>query len=195
MLEAPPGFATLNAFLQALAVELEGLHAFQAHPLQQSVRGGTQLHLQRPELGRPLIAALFERIVAAVHKHVTHLGPGRDPLRARNTMRFGLSGAWSVRLRSGGHHADHVHPHGWISSACYIKVPPTVGRGEGEQDRAGWLRLGRPGIRTAPPLEAAHFVRPEPGRLVLFPAYMWHGVEPFESDQPRLSVAFDVVPA
>lgn len=36
---------------------------------------------------------------------------------------------------------------------------------------------------------------PERGRLVLFPAYMWHGVEPFESDLPRVSVAFDVVPA
>ena len=193
-LDVPPGFATLSAFLDAVATDLESLHAFQAHPLQQSVRGGSQLHLQRAELARPLIAALFERIVAAVHRHVTRLGAGADPLRARNTGRFGFSGAWSVRLRSGGHHADHVHPHGWISSACYIKVPPTVGRGAGPGDRAGWLRLGRPGIRTTPALDAAHFVRPEPGRLVLFPAYLWHGVEPFESGE-RLSVAFDVVPA
>lgn len=195
MLETPPGFASLDAFLEALAAELESLHAFQAHPLQQSVRGGSQLHLQRPELERPLVHALFDAIVAAVHRHVQQLGRGRDPLRARNTGRFGLSGAWSVRLRSGGHHADHVHPHGWISSACYIRVPPTVGRQGGEGDRAGWLRLGKPGVRTVPPVEAAHYVRPVPGRLVLFPAYLWHGVEPFESDEPRLSVAFDVVPA
>jgi hypothetical protein len=38
-------------------------------------------------------------------------------------------------------------------------------------------------------------VKPEPGLLVLFPAYMWHGVEPFTSGERRLSVAFDVVPA
>jgi hypothetical protein len=31
--------------------------------------------------------------------------------------------------------------------------------------------------------------------LALFPAYMWHGVVPFEDERPRLTVAFDVVPA
>ncbi len=130
--------------------------------------------------------------MAAVERHVQRLGRGDGPLLSRNTGRFGFSGAWSVRLRSGGHHADHVHPHGWISSACYIALPPTVGAGG--DDRAGWLRLGKPAIPTRPPLEADHHVKPEPGLLVLFPAYVWHGVEPFTSDQPRLSVAFDVVP-
>jgi hypothetical protein len=38
-------------------------------------------------------------------------------------------------------------------------------------------------------------VKPEAGKLVLFPSYMWHGVEPFESDAPRLTVAFDALPA
>jgi len=54
---------------------------------------------------------------------------------------------------------------------------------------------GAPSFATTPPLGADHHVKPERGRLVLFPAYMWHGVEPFESEEPRLSVAFDVVPA
>ena len=57
------------------------------------------------------------------------------------------------------------------------------------------VRLGKPAIPTLPPLEAEHYVRPEPGLLVLFPAYMWHGVEPFTSRADRLSVAFDVVPS
>ena len=96
-----------------------------------------------------------------------------------------------MRLRSGGYHTDHVHPEGWISSACYIALPSSVTSGT---DRAGWLRLGKPGIATKPALAPDHYVKPEPGLLVLFPAYMWHGVEPFESPEPRLSVAFDVVP-
>jgi uncharacterized protein (TIGR02466 family) len=191
-LDVPAGWATLEAFLADLAAELEGLHAYRAHPLQQSVRGGSQVHLQAAELDRAPIAALFRSIAAAVQRHVARLGRGDGPLLARNTGRFAFSGAWSVRLRSGGHHADHVHPHGWISSACYIALPPGVGRGEG--DRAGWLRLGKPAIPTRPPLAADHYVKPEAGLLVLFPAYVWHGVEPFTSDQPRLSVAFDVVP-
>lgn len=192
-LDVPPGFANLEAFLAAVAKELEALHSFEAHPLQQSVRGGSQLHLQRGEIARPVINALFMSITAAVQRHVARLGHGADPLRSRNTGRFAFSGAWSVRLRSGGHHADHVHPQGWISSACYIALPPATDMPE--NDHAGWLRLGQPAIPTTTPLGPERYVRPEPGSLVLFPAYMWHGVEPFTSEAPRLSVAFDVVPA
>lgn len=191
-LEVPAGFASLGDFLAAVEADLEGLHEFQAHPLEQSVRGGSQLHLQVAELARPAIHALFASITSAVRRHLERLGHGSDPLRARNTLDFGFSGAWSVRLRSGGHHADHVHPHGWISSACYISVPENLTRGD--RDHAGWLRLGKPAIPTVPELEAERHIRPEAGTLVLFPAYMWHGVEPFESASPRLSVAFDVLP-
>jgi uncharacterized protein (TIGR02466 family) len=194
-LDTPPGYDSLEVFLRDLAADLDGLHRFRTHPLQQSVRGGSQLHIQVPELARPLVGALFTSIAAAVQRHLAKLGTGKDPLRARNTGRFGFSGAWSVRLNSGGHHADHVHPHGWISSACYISLPPNVGSEKGASDHAGWLRLGHPAVPTLPPLAADYFVRPVPGLLVLFPAYMWHGVVPFESDSPRLSVAFDVVPA
>jgi hypothetical protein len=39
-------------------------------------------------------------------------------------------------------------------------------------------------------------VRPEPGLLALFPAYLWHGTVPFsgDPDDTRLTIAFDVVP-
>ena len=194
-LDTPPGFSSLDAFLSELADVLQRLHTFRTHPLNQSVRGGSQLPMQAAELSRPVITALFGAIDVAVQRYIVKLGAGTDPLRLRNTGRGALTGAWSVRLTSGGHHADHVHPHGWISSACYIALPPTIGGGnENDHGRAGWLRFGRPGFKTSPLLEADHFVKPELGLLVLFPAYMWHGVEPFESDQPRLTVAFDVVP-
>ena len=192
-LDTPPSFTSLDAFLRELSAELQGLHSFRTHPLYQSVRGGSQLPLQSAELARPLIGMLFDAIDIAIRRYLTNLSGGSDPLRARNTGRAALSGTWSVRLRSGGHHADHVHPQGWLSSACYIALPPTIGDATNAHD--GWLRFGRPGVKTLPPLDADHFVKPRPGLLALFPAYMWHGVEPFESDQPRLSVAFDVVPA
>ncbi|MGZ5038574.1 MAG: putative 2OG-Fe(II) oxygenase [Usitatibacter sp.] len=191
-LDTPPGWTSLDEFLAALAADLDALHAFDSHPLQQSVRGGSQLPLNAPELARPLVAALFACIERAVGAHVEAMGTGPGALRSRNAGRHAIAGAWSVRLRSGGYHTDHVHPEGWLSSACYIALPPRLG--EDAADRSGWLRLGRPGIPTGAPLDAEHFVKPEPGLLVLFPAYLWHGVEPFESDSPRLSVAFDVVP-
>lgn len=183
---------TIDVPLDALAADLSALHRYRAHPFQQSVRGGGQLPIHAKEMGCPSIAALFQRLQEAVARHVTRLGAGTDPLRWRNTGRFALAGAWSVRLSSGGYHTDHVHQRGWISSAFYVSLPAVM---KPEAAHAGWLRLGRPGITTQPALEPDYRVKPEPGKLVLFPSYMWHGVEPFESDHHRLTVAFDVVPA
>jgi len=58
----------------------------------------------------------------------------------------------------------------------------------------GILSFGTPGMITMPSLDAELSVRPELGRLVLFPSYFWHGTLPFHSEQARLTVAFDVVP-
>jgi hypothetical protein len=48
---------------------------------------------------------------------------------------------------------------------------------------------------TEPPLDAEHYIRPRPGRLVLFPSYMWHGTVPFTTAERRMTIAFDIVPA
>jgi hypothetical protein len=79
---------------------------------------------------------------------------------------------------------------GWLSSAFYVALPAAVADGH-----QGWLQFDQPGIRTQPPLGPQRFVRPEPGLLVLFPSYMWHGTVPFSGDEPRLTIAFDLIPA
>ncbi|MCL5051212.1 MAG: 2OG-Fe(II) oxygenase family protein, partial [Firmicutes bacterium] len=114
------------------------------------------------------------------------------PLRRRNTGQWAIDGIWSVWLQSGGFHENHVHPHGWISSACYIQLPDGV---DDADTKSGWLKLGEPMMPTEPELEVEHWVKPEVGHLVLFPSYMWHGTAPFSASQPRLSVALDIVPA
>jgi uncharacterized protein (TIGR02466 family) len=119
------------------------------------------------------------------------LGKGDDPLRRRNALDYRIQGAWSVRLRPGGFHRDHFHPEGWLSSAFYVETPDQALESD---DRQGWIRFGKPPFATEPPMEPAHFVKPKPGRLVLFPSYMWHGTVPFTTDEERLTIAFDAVP-
>ncbi len=188
-MDTPDGWPNLAAYLADLTEALGGLHPYRTHPLGQSVRHGSQAtHLLAS--GNPVIRAFFQAIDGPIRRHVAALGPGTDPLRARNTGRTSFHGAWSVRLRPGGFHADHIHPEGWLSSACYIALPDTPGEG-----REAWIKFGEPGLPTAPALGAEHFVQPQPGMLVLFPSYMWHGTVPFRSDGVRLSIAFDLVPA
>ena len=92
-----------------------------------------------------------------------------------------------MRLQAGGFHSNHVHPMGWISSALYIVLPPDLGH-----DQAGWLTLGEPRTSSFPlDLPPLRMVEPKPGRLALFPSWMWHGTRPFGQGE-RLTVAFDV---
>jgi len=168
--------------LAETAAALSALHRYRSHPFQQSVRGGGQLPLNARELALPALRALFDKFHGAIDRYLTRLG---------NASRHTITGAWSVRLSSGGYHVDHVHQRGWLSSAFYAAVPPVM---KPEDAHAGWLRFGKPGVVTRPELPPDHRLRPEPGKLVLFPSYMWHGVEPFKSDGPRLTVAFDALP-
>ncbi|MDR7230349.1 tetratricopeptide (TPR) repeat protein [Caulobacter sp. BE264] len=189
-LDTPEGWDSLEAFLDALRDRMLDLHDLKTHPLNQSLRGGSQV----PSLDRsrdPLVQAFFASARKAVARYVETLGAGEDPIRRRRAPDFAFAGGWSVRLRSEGFHADHVHPRGWISSAFYLDLP---GRFDDETTRAGWLRFGRPGCLTQPALEAEHFIRPERGALALFPSCLWHGTQPFTDADHRLTIAFDVVP-
>jgi hypothetical protein len=177
-IDTPPGWSSLDAYLADLATALDRLHRLKAHPIGQSLRGGVQTTQNLDRVDDPVVAAFFAAIAGPIRRHIAAIGE-------RGDTRF--HGAWSVRLQPGGFHVNHLHPMGWISSACYIGVPDAVANG-----REGWLQFGEPGVPTDPPLAAEHFVKPEPGRLVLFPSYMWHGTVPFGGEAPRLSIAFDL---
>ena len=179
--------------IDTLTSTLRGLHNARGEYLDQSVRGGTQT--DGPLFSRidPVIRQLRGAIVTAVGKHIAQLPP-HDPrhptLRHPRDRRIRFSGSWSVRLRSGGHHSNHIHPQGWISSALYVALPPKEAE---EPEDSGWLTLGKPDELIGLDLPPWRRVEPKVGQLVLFPSCMWHGTVPF-SDGERLTVAFDVAP-
>lgn len=190
-IDTPPGWPDLASYLRDLAAALRRRHTTYGHPPDQSLRGGSQTLENLADADDPLIKAFFRAIDRPIREHMAWLGRGDDPLRARNSGAYRLSGSWSVQLRPNGFHVDHFHTDGWLSSACYIELPDAV-HGDGHE---GWIKFGQPGLALEAPLPAEHFVKPEPGLLVLFPSYMWHGTVPFPGTQTRLTIAFDVVPA
>jgi tetratricopeptide (TPR) repeat protein len=191
-LETPPGWSDLSSFLTDLSSRLDALHNPHGHRLlYQSLRQGTETTQDLSRSRDPVIQALFHAFAAPIARYRDHIGQGQDALRRRNRGASRYNGSWSVRLHSAGYHTNHVHPRGWISSACYIQLPDSMRAGRTAE---GILSFGAPGLLTTPALNAEWSVRPEVGLLVLFPSYFWHGTLPFHSEQPRLTVAFDVVP-
>ncbi len=190
VIDTPPGWADLPSYLTDLAAALKRLHAFETHPFDQSLRGGSQTSHDLSTAKEPAVQAFFTAIDGPIRRYMEEIGPGTDILRRRNTHDYGVSGIWSVMLRPNGFHIDHIHPAGWLSSACYIELPAAIDAGEKE----GWIKFGQPGVPTQPALPPELYVKPEPGLLVLFPSYMWHGTVPFSGDTNRLTIAFDVIP-
>jgi len=179
--------------LDQLADCLRAIHVAKGSFIDQSVRGGTQT--DGPLFSRiaPEIQQLRAAVVAAVEQYVAGLPPiePQHPLlgfRRDRPVRF--AGSWSVRLRDSGYHVSHVHPQGWISSALYVALPDAD---RAADPHAGWLALGAPPASLVSSPLAARFIEPKPGRLVLFPSWMWHGTVPFQAGE-RLTVAFDVAP-
>jgi Tfp pilus assembly protein PilF len=174
---------------------LQGLHTLQAPFLEQSVRGGTQTDRQLFFRPIPIIQKVRGKVQALVRNYIDQLGQadaGHPLLSPPRDEPILFEGSWSVRLKGGGHHGTHTHPKGWISSAFYVDVPPKDAIGAAP---SGWISFGEgpPELKTG--LDPYQQIKPEAGKLVLFPSTLWHRTIPFTEGE-RLTIAFDIrVPA
>lgn len=194
-LPAPREFGGVEEFLSKLGAMLAGLHAASREPVDQSVRGGSQTSGVLFGRRDPIIRALRDAVQRAVHTYIEQLPQDRShPFLQRKSTHVRFTGSWSVELRSAGRHANHYHQEGWISSAFYVSLPASV-RQSRLDSQAGWIQFGQPPSELGVTLDPRRSIRPQEGRLVLFPSYFWHGTIPFEDDAPRLTVAFDAAPA
>ncbi len=176
--------------LESIAAVLRGLHRTRAHPIGQSLRNGTQTRGRLFWRTEPEILRLQQAIQRAVERFVGGLPPEdqEHPLLRHRNARLKMEGSWSVRLKESGFHVSHIHPEGVLSSACYVSIPASLGSPE---TRDGWLELGSPPAELGLDLPPLASFEPQPGRLVLFPSYLYHGTRPF-SEGERLTVAFDL---
>ncbi|HWM61321.1 MAG TPA: putative 2OG-Fe(II) oxygenase [Rhizomicrobium sp.] len=191
-LDPPEGFSSMESFNAELNASLDRLHPKTREFIDQSLRGGTQTPSHLFPAGLPLVAKLKSRIDEAVAGYITELDEdAAHPLLSRRGKDFRYSGSWSSRLHASGFHVNHFHPDGWISSCYYVSVPDIV---KDEATKQGWIKFGEPAFDAALKNPIRRALQPAPGRLVLFPSYMWHGTVPFQDAAARTTIAFDVVP-
>ena len=189
-LSPPEGYSNMTAFNRALKARLDQLHVYKAAPINQTLKSGSQTELDLALIDDPILQSFFMAVDQPIREYIDGLDNNpHHPLSRRRGKGYRISGAWSIRLSEDGHHINHVHPMGWLSSAYYVDLPKSVN----ESNREGWIQFGQPNLNID--LQAEHFVQPKAGRLVLFPSYMWHGTIPFKGPDTRLTLPFDVVPA
>ena len=190
MLPPPPPFRDIREFNADLAEEVL------AHPSlrwQRDDYDTTPRAFAHGLTHRP--SELIQRFEAALLAEIGRFAAGLTtdsghPFLGNVPDRFKIK-LWATVLKSGGYHRPHNHEHAWLSGVYYAKVPPA---GEAEAAaQAGWLKFdGFSGYRQLAAFkDKVRSVEPRPGLLVLFPSYFLHETVPFDSQDTRISLAFD----
>lgn len=187
-LDAPPGWRSAEAYVDDLVAALEARHCYRAEPFFQSVRHGSQIS-SLTSFADPALRAFGDAIAGGAQRFAQRLGHAAGPAAVAPGTRAALVSSWSVLLPPDGFHTDHVHPEGWISSACHLGCEDA-----GEVAGGGWLKFGESPLPTTPRLPPAYLVRPQRGVVVFFPSYLWHGTIAARGSS-RLTVAADFMPA
>jgi hypothetical protein len=189
--EPPRGWSSMRELNAAVLQALRARHLFATHPFDQSLRNGSQTTRNLVVDPDSAIKSLMRSFEEPLQMYLRDIGgESTHPFTARNGRPAHISEGWSVQLRRGGFHVNHLHPKGWISSAYYVAVPEEV---SDTTLKSGWLKFGEP--RYAVPGGAPdHVVQPEMGLLVLFPSYMWHGTNAIQGAEARTTIAFDALP-
>ena len=87
----------------------------------------------------------------------------------------------------------HMHPNSLWSGVYYVKALPNSGHLKVEDPRAA-ASMSRPRQKEGPTpsrlWRETHF-DPKPGRLIMFPAWLTHCVDPNNSNDIRISISFN----
>lgn len=190
---APDGFDDVAAFNQAFEEMIRQHHSLEDSELNRSLTGGKSTR----ELldGDHPAASGFRQIIERAVARYTELNPfdADHPFLASKPERTEVA-CWANIIRKGGFQDVHFHPPSWLSGVYYPKLPAAVA--DAARKPEGWLEFGRAYYMLDAKADApVRLVQPAEGLIVLFPAYFGHRTIPFETDEERISVAFDVMPA
>jgi uncharacterized protein (TIGR02466 family) len=133
-------------------------------------------------LDQPVFAPLQQAVRAACVSVLNEMGVRDVPFRLQS---------WVNMHDRGGFNFLHVHEGCLLSGSFYLKIPSGSGRFVFRDPRPGVIHGY---VKGAVPNGYSDVqLAPETGLLVLFPCWMEHFVEPHNSDEPRISIAFNAV--
>ena len=131
-------------------------------------------------------SASIEKIInLEVDQYRSHFKNSKEGFLKNWPKDFSLIG-WLVSMKNGGNLSAHMHENGWISGSVYINVPPKLKMDSGNLslciDGKNDLKENKKSIDVVT------------GSLCLFPSSLLHYTIPFESNEERIVLAFDVIP-
>jgi uncharacterized protein (TIGR02466 family) len=177
--QAHPG--SLVPHLEQWVNAVLAIRAAAPKPAGRTVRRGWNSE-EMTVLERPDFAALKQVVRAACAGVLREMGLGQPA--------FSLQ-SWVNMHDRGGFNFLHMHEGTLLSGSFYLKVPPGSGQFVFRDPRPGVIHGAVKG--AVPNGHSDVHLTPSTGLLVLFPCWMEHYVEPHDSDEPRITIAFNAV--
>jgi len=132
---------------------------------------------------KPLVDELFKMQIEMYREEFL----SREPI---------IGNMWANINPPGGYNRPHIHPNSHFSGVYYIKAPQNSGDIVFNDPRSGAHMIMPERIKDSkPPSHLWREVRINPleGRLIMFPSWLWHCVDPNESNDIRISVSFNFI--
>ena len=107
--------------------------------------------------------------------------------------RVKIGNMWANINPPGGYNKPHVHPNSLFSGVYYVKTPPNSGQLVCSDPRPG-IQTCMPNRKKGEPpkhLWRDLHLQPKENRAIVFPAWLWHSVQPNKSNENRISVSFN----
>ena len=131
-------------------------------------------------LEQPVFAPLRQAVRAACASALAEMGLSSRPFELQS---------WINLHDRGGFNFLHLHEGSLLSGSFYLQVPAGAGDFVFRDPRPGIIHGSVKG--AVPNGHSDIHLTPSTGLLVLFPCWMEHYVEPHDSDQPRITIAFN----
>ena len=171
----------LAPYLDSWTKDVLAMRAASPKPAGRTVRSGWNSE-DMAVLEQPRFAVLRRSIRAACAGALTEMGQAERAFRLQS---------WINLHDRGGFNFSHMHEGTLLSGSFYVKVPSGSGQFVFRDPRPGVIHGSVKG--AVPNGHADVHLTPSAGLLVLFPCWMEHYVEPHDSDEPRITIAFNAV--
>jgi uncharacterized protein (TIGR02466 family) len=177
----------LNAGLEQLA---QSLMADSKNGTRRTNFGGWHYAFDLFELKEQVVEEFRHQMEQHVQAFLNHFRPEERKKKDKFVLR-----GWINVNRAGDFNTLHSHPGCFLSATYYVKVPAVMKGGEiyfRDPRGPAVAMYETPGIEL--PWVGSGIgipIAPATGKLLLFPSWLEHRVEPFEGAGERISIAFN----
>jgi uncharacterized protein (TIGR02466 family) len=175
----------------------ELLHDIQHADIAERVQG--MLHYGKQSAGNlfkrsePSFQQLATLVLNEFRAYQSKFASADCALISAFPKKLDFTSSWFVKMQKGGHLSPHIHEIGWISGAVYLAMPAKNGD-------EGAFEYGTHGDQypISPSKNISDFptasIMPNVGDIVLFPSSLFHRTIPFNANEERICIAFDLKP-